>query len=223
MFEMSIFYTRLKSFSPLWRSPRKVGTEWTFGWREVTEALLASTELRVCPGLFKISLPKADSSLPSVRTDAVIEQPSPLSIIGGNFTFINHFEATPHWASRWVPAPKPTCPKSPHLRTTTPRKSYQTWHCTSSSDQKSISRSVSALKCGFLAWEGRWPAKALPAAAQHHSSGMSKPFCIGRAAGLGGCTSSTQGIKRVNRRRLWRMVIHPCTSLKWNICSGPDA
>lgn len=79
-------------------------------------------ELRVRPGLFKVSLPKARAqTVPcqALRTDTALKWPSRLSIIRGNFTFINHCEATPYWASRWVPAQKPIYPRSHHLRTTT--------------------------------------------------------------------------------------------------------
>lgn len=172
-----------------------MGTEQIFCWWELTEAPLASTELRVWLGFLQSPAQGrgTDSSLTSVRTDTVIKCPSQLPIIRGNFTFIKHFEAT---SSVGCLLESPFSPNVSSLEQ--PHEERDTRHGTvwAKVNRKALCTWL-LLSQWFKMWISamgrRMSSCSSPWMAQCCSSCKAKPFCTSRDAGPGGCTSSTQG------------------------------
>lgn len=197
MFETSIFYSRLISFSPYYiLQARWAQSRPSAGGNRLKHRWLPQSR---GSGWAFYNLPAqgrgTDSSLTSVRTDTVFKCPSQLPIIRGNFTFIKHFEAT-SFIGRLLEspfAPNLSSSEQPHeerdIRHGTvwaqvTRKAWCTWLLLSQ-----------WFKMWISAMRRRMSSCSSPCIAQCCSSCMAKPFCTSSNAGLGGCTSPTQGIQ----------------------------
>lgn len=164
MFEISIFYSRLISFSPhyvLWArwaqsrpsaggnrlKRRWLPHSWGSGW-----------------AFYNLPAPGrgTDSSLPSVRTDTVIKCPSQLSTIRGNFILMTLKPCLLLGACSKAPLPQISPPQNNHMKRETSDVALGELKWPAKHDAHDFC-SVSDLKCGFLPWGGGWAAAALPA------------------------------------------------------------
>lgn len=151
MFEISIFYSRLISFSPhyvLWARwaqsrPSAGGNRLKHRWLPHSWG----------SGWAFYNLPAqgrgTDSSLPSVRTDTVIKCPSQLSTIRGNFTFMTLKSHLPLGACSKADLPQISSPQNNHMKRETSDMALGELKWPEKHDAHDCC-SVSDLKRGFL-------------------------------------------------------------------------